>query len=648
MKKKKKFFHLFFFFYFLSAICLSQKNEIDSLIRLSYSSHNDTQRVIAFNKISQLYCTIDLNKALSYNNQAIILAQKTGLPRKLAEAYNIKGIIYLNQSRIREADTALKAAIALHIKNGNSKGIASGYGNLGAMYYMIGSYNKSLEYHLKCLRLNEEMKDKNGIAITLLNIANIYFIQKNYSEAIEFYNRSRTIQKELGNLHDELSALNNIALVLIEDHKPQEALIYLDTLSMMIKGKEDENVLEYAYALGGYGISYKLLGKYRLAEDYLKHAQQLYIKLNNTFKLIEIKGMLSSLYIQEGNFKKALEYSKDYLEKAKGVEARQHEMDAYEFIYKSYEGLHDYENAFEYFKKHTVLKDSILNNENLKNLNELETRYETEKKESENKLLLQQNQIQQLQIGRSTYVIWGTMIALLSVIIIALLFIRQNRLNEKQKTLQLEQKLLRSQMNPHFIFNSLIAIESYIYKNEPREAGRYLSGFAKLMRLILENSREEYISLSKEIKTLEHYLELQKNRFDNSFDYSIEIPENMDTESIAIPPMLAQPFIENSIEHGLKNTDKKGNIHVRFNMEGEQLVFEVQDNGIGLERSMAIKDQNKIHRSMATTITMERLSALNKRKRKSKKIRLIIDDIKDSFNNVLGTKVSFAIPFKEI
>jgi LytS/YehU family sensor histidine kinase len=201
-------------------------------------------------------------------------------------------------------------------------------------------------------------------------------------------------------------------------------------------------------------------------------------------------------------------------------------------------------------------------------------------------------------------------------------------------------------MNPHFIFNSLIAIESFIYKNEPREAGKYLSGFAKLMRLILENSREEYIALDKEIKTLQYYLELQKLRFEEKFVYSIEVEEGLDAENMVIPPMLAQPFIENSIEHGLKNINAMGEIRIRFSKKENDLIFELVDNGIGLERSVTIDREEKKHKSMATIITNERLAILNTKKKD--KIKIFIGEIRDSYDKVLGTKVSFSIPAKEL
>lgn len=644
---RKKIYSTLFILCLFSSFCFSQNGRtVDSLLNIFRSTSNDTQKVEVYNRLSQTYCSIDFNKALYYNELGINLAKKINHPHKLADAYNIQGIIFLNLGKTKEADSSLTKAIELHINNGNKKGIASGYGNLGAMYFMIGNYGKSLENQLKCLKINEDLNDKNGIAITLMNIANIHFIQKNFSEANKYYNDCRLINKQLGNLHGELSAINNIGTILIEQRKPDEAITYYNYIKKITEEKQDEYNTEYAFAINGLGNSYRLKGEYDKAHFYLGKAFELYGKQNNTFRLLEVAGNISALYLKEKNYTKSIEYCKTYLEKAKAMDANQHERDACEFLYESYSGIKDYENALIYHKKFMLLKDTILNKENMKNMSELETKYETEKKENQNKTLINENQIQSMQISNNRIYVFALLALLFIVLSFAVQINRQNKLKAQQRSLMLEHKLLRSQMNPHFIFNSLIAIESYIYKNEPKEAGKYLSGFARLMRLILENSREEFIPLSKEIKTLEYYLQLQKNRFDDMFDYTIELSENIDPDAIAIPPMLAQPFIENSIEHGLKNIDKKGEINIRFSLNNNQLIFEVKDNGIGIEKSMADNEQKKHHHSLATTITMERLTILNKRKRN--KISFHIDELKNPEGHVLGTRVSFAIPYQEI
>jgi sensor histidine kinase YesM len=153
----------------------------------------------------------------------------------------------------------------------------------------------------------------------------------------------------------------------------------------------------------------------------------------------------------------------------------------------------------------------------------------------------------------------------------------------------MQQRLLRSQMNPHFLFNSLASIQNFIIKEKPSLASDYLGRFSKLMRQILNSTAVEYVPLEEEISSIENYLALQKVRYRDMFDYTLEVDEEIDTETTRIPPMLAQPFIENAIEHGILHKGSKGNIGVRFNLENDQVrVFEVEDDGIGREKAQEL------------------------------------------------------------
>ncbi|WP_343615890.1 histidine kinase [Flavobacterium sp.] len=180
--------------------------------------------------------------------------------------------------------------------------------------------------------------------------------------------------------------------------------------------------------------------------------------------------------------------------------------------------------------------------------------------------------------------------------------------------LSLERRLLRSQMDPHFIFNALGNIQSMILQKDTLPAVSYLNKFAKLTRQILEQSRKETISLEEEINTLQNYIELQQLRLNNGFDYKIECDTNVETD-ILIPPLLIQPFIENAVEHGLKPQENnvRGLIEIYFKEDEEQrtLICTITDNGIGLTASRKIKI-NETHQSLSTTITDERLSIMQK------------------------------------
>ncbi len=240
---------------------------------------------------------------------------------------------------------------------------------------------------------------------------------------------------------------------------------------------------------------------------------------------------------------------------------------------------------------------------------------------------------------------WFIFIVLFSAIGIAA-FIWRLRLKDiklEVQNMELNQKLLRLQMNPHFIFNSLTSIQNYIYSNQTHLAGQYLSDFARLIRLILENSRHEYISLDKEIETISLYMELQLLRFPQGFEFELQVDPLLDPEITFVPPMLAQPFLENALEHGLKQKTG-GLIQVSYKMIDNKIRFEVRDNGIGLTATVnKPKDVYLNKESLSTAICKERLQVLEHKFKC--KIPLVIEEIIGT-NGVEGTRVVFDIPLE--
>ncbi len=214
----------------------------------------------------------------------------------------------------------------------------------------------------------------------------------------------------------------------------------------------------------------------------------------------------------------------------------------------------------------------------------------------------------------------------------------------KKKFSNLEGSFLRSQMNPHFIFNSLNSIQSYILSNNTALATRYLSSFSRLMRLILENSRESEVLIAKEIKAIKHYLELEKMRFKNLFDYSIIIDKHINIDVMYIPPMLIQPYVENAIIHGLITKGGNGRIEIGFQLEGGLIKCSITDNGIGRKEAQNLNfNKEAHHRSAATGITAERLKQLNVYLKE--KVSVNITDMEDGDGNSTGTQVVIYIPY---
>ncbi|MGC4041559.1 MAG: histidine kinase [Flavobacterium sp.] len=201
---------------------------------------------------------------------------------------------------------------------------------------------------------------------------------------------------------------------------------------------------------------------------------------------------------------------------------------------------------------------------------------------------------------------------------------------------ELNQKLLLSQMNPHFIFNSIDNIQSLIYNKQETEAVNYLTKFSKLTRQILENSTESYISLEEELAMIDNYLVIQQLLYNNKFDFKVQVDDSIDAEAVLLPPMLTQPFIENAIRHGLKNKDKNGFIAISFKFINEKLFFEITDNGPGFT-----KNEVTNRKSLAMKITKERLANYIGKNDFDIQLENCFDDKK----NIIGAKVFFEIPY---
>lgn len=223
----------------------------------------------------------------------------------------------------------------------------------------------------------------------------------------------------------------------------------------------------------------------------------------------------------------------------------------------------------------------------------------------------------------------------------------QLRSQYEKKLANVEMSALLAQMNPHFLFNSLNSIDSYIIRNESKQASEYLNNFARLMRLILQNSRSNYITLKDEIEALDLYLQMESLRFARRFDYEIRLSPDIDSASVLIPPMLIQPYVENAIWHGLmhQKNGSPGKVEILISKKEESLYCVIQDNGIGREKAEALKAQKHgTHkRSMGMQITRDRIEMINKLYSSNTTMQVI--DLHDETGNAAGTRVELVIPF---
>lgn len=280
------------------------------------------------------------------------------------------------------------------------------------------------------------------------------------------------------------------------------------------------------------------------------------------------------------------------------------------------------------------IQEVLFRKQNTQAIAEMNSLYEIQAQERSIKNLNENVKIKELQLRQNK--LWLTVSLLGALVLVLLLFFlyygfRQRRIRQEKDAVILQQQLLRTQMEPHFIFNTLTALQSYIRRGASKEAITYLGRFSKLLRSSLELSREKFVPIDHEIEALENYLYLQQMRFDNAFTYNISVSDYLDAEGIHIPPMLIQPFVENAILHGVDMKGGNGFIHIDISEDKDLLKLEITDSG---RTGNAMKTSNN-HRSLSGIISRERLALLGKNAR-----------METTRNESGGTKVTLYLPMQ--
>lgn len=223
----------------------------------------------------------------------------------------------------------------------------------------------------------------------------------------------------------------------------------------------------------------------------------------------------------------------------------------------------------------------------------------------------------------------------------------KQKLNFEKQVFELRQKALTLQMNPHFIFNTLNSIQHFILRNNTDDAIRFMGKLSQLMRLILTGTREIYVPVINEVKTISLYLDLEKIRFGSKFEYAVEVDKAIDSEFMSIPPMLIQPFVENAVLHGIMHKKDKGFIQVTLLLEKENIRCIIEDDGVGREEAMRMKKKSGMgHASRGISIIADRLSLFEEKDIREK--RITIEDRLNEAGEVCGTRVEVLLPLSEL
>ncbi len=546
-----------------------------------------------FGKAKELYLCGKTDSALLIFENCLKYYTKERNIAKCGETLNQIAIIYRDKGDFSTAINYFQQALDKHNIAGNIEGIAQTYNSMGILYMSWKDYDVALEYYKKSLRVFYVLNLDLKVADVLNNIGLIHKYQGQNKIAISYFEKSLLIRQRFGDKYKIAVSLHNI------------------------------------------GTVYSAMADYKIALDYYQKAYEIRENLGLRNEIAVSLNAIGSVYMNINMHDYADEYFNKGMNIALETGYSQMIITIYENMTLNYSEMGNNEKFRECFDKYLGYYDSIYSLDKHRQLLELQTIYETEKKEQEIKNLNNDIAIKNLKSQRSQLIQAMLIVTIVLLLFFSFFFYRSIRLKSDLRIKDLNQRLLRLQMNPHFIFNSLGAVQDYILQENPLKATKYLSDFAKLMRSILNFSTLDFITFAKEIEMLEYYLNLQTIRFNNSFEYSFEYDVEFDLDYYCIPPMLLQPFVENAIEHGLRKMKSGGKLKIEIIKTEKNININIVDNGIGISNIKNAKES--IHKSMAIDITKERLKLLVKENKKD--INIIIKGLERE-----GTLVTLNLP----
>lgn len=578
------------------------------------------------------------DSAMQIAFKALDISKKSNIETEKARSEKIIGVLYWFKYELDSALVHYGKSFQIFRALDNKKEVANLYNNISIVFDRKNLKDTSLYLYQQALEINLALNDSAGIARNYLNIGVLYGDTGDDQSYLRYSKLSLLYAKSRKDIL--YSNIAGIMSHLYSDKIGQDSAIFY--YRMALKNSESERMKAIIMLnIEPYFLAQGLIDS---ADFYLEEGINLVQdKSSETYaKAVMNQG---SLLLYKKNYSAALEKQLQVVDLAEKYGYLTLTMNIRKEIATTYSKMGNWKNAFEWELKYQAISDSLLNLENRNHLATLQEQFEYEQNRREIGELTQANlekeiALFELQNTRNIILFLGSFL----LFTIGVIWILYRRKEERRwhslevKKLEIEQRMLRSQMNPHFIFNALNSIQSFITTNSTYEAEVFMSKFSLLVRKILENSTHKLIPLEEEIETLQLYLELEKSRFEERFDFQIE---KLVDETLPIPPMLLQPFIENAIIHGMKEKIGKGHIYVRFIEEDHFLICEVEDDGVGRSTNMI----ESSHKSLATSLTNDRISYFNEAS-KTGAYNLQILDLKNDQDYACGTKVILTIPIE--
>ncbi|HQW85546.1 MAG TPA: tetratricopeptide repeat protein [Flavobacteriales bacterium] len=618
---------------------------------------NDTLRADALARLCFNLIHSDPDSARLCGDQALALATRIGNARARGDAHNNLGWLEAQQGHLDSADHHLDQALALFRKAGRREHIAVTLSNKGWVAGKRGDQVGALTHFLDALKYSEQARDTASTSILLYSIGIAYRKTSDHAQALDFLERSAALERVLGRTSKQANCAVAIGNTYRELGDTARALERLEQAATLYASTGDHQGLGLVAENRG-----DLLAPRDPAAALLAYgrARAHYDTLHSSTDLAYVLRSLGALLLRTGQVAEATEVLRTGGSLALGSGDAELRMNYALTLAELARVNGDADAVFEHLQRHLALKDSLQGADTQREIARLRTAFDTERKEKDNALLRAQNREQAERIRRDRQRLTGIAVIAALALIAALLFFLNYRQKRRHATLLealnrkladsnreiteinglLELKLLRSQMNPHFIYNSLSSAARMTQAGLQVEALAYLQGFARLLRQVLDHSVDDRVSVEAEADFLRQYLKLEAVRLEG-LTYSVEVDPVLLNDDAEVPALIVQPFVENAVLHGLSEKPGERRLAVRFERAGGHVRCTITDNGVGRNGAGAAVHGTRDHRSLGMQLTRERLLLLTRRLGGERSVH--IEDLHDAGGASAGTRVTLLL-----
>ncbi|HEY8512189.1 MAG TPA: tetratricopeptide repeat protein [Cyclobacteriaceae bacterium] len=619
----------------------------------------DTVKVNVLNKLAWELKHKTPAKALEYATDAIALAREIGYQKGEGEALSQAGICNTIMGDYTLGLKNFYTALPVLEAAGDERLRANVLNNIGNSHQLRGNNDQAHLFFHRALAVRRKLGDVTALYASLNSLALFFRQLKQYDSAIHYFHEYENLARTQGDLQKLSVVSNNLGLTFRNQEAYDSALMFFQRAMDIKQVLGDKPGI--ALSLRNIGDVHNERGEYKKALAFYNESLSIREAIGYNLGLTVLLKDMAEMLRRAGSAREALPYAKRSVAIAQESGMKPEEVGALKTLSSIYEELRDYNQSLKVHQQYAMLKDSLLDAEKTRQLSELQVKYETEQKEKE--LLAKSKAIELLEVRSvaERRVRISLLIAFLFMAgMVVVLYKRYKLKKQAQEELarknleianknreieeankELEKRMLRAQMDPHFIFNCLNGIQHFITANDKHNALRYLSRFSQLVRQVLENSVNTIVPLADELRLLELYIELEALRFGQRFEHEIAVDPEIDIHNVEVPFLLLQPYVENAIQHGLRHRPAGGRLSISLRRSGTNVYCVVEDNGVGRNHARRLGGGRSDHRPRGMALAEQRLTLLNKKQ--SRKTLVRIEDLNESSRSS-GTKVIITIP----